>query len=89
LQVLDDQDRIVGQIDAWPLEGTFPTSQWQPGEIIQDPYQIQLSADLPPGNYRLQVGLYLLASMRRLPLLDAQGQPIDDKVIISGLTVEN
>ena len=89
LQVLDDQDRIVGQIDAWPLQGTFPTSQWQPGEIIQDPYQIQLSADLPPGNYRLQVGLYLLASMRRLPLLDAQGQPIDDKVIISGLTVEN
>jgi 4-amino-4-deoxy-L-arabinose transferase-like glycosyltransferase len=88
LQVLDDQDRIVGQVDAWPLQGTFPTSQWQPGEIVQDPYQIQLSADLAPGNYRLQVGLYLLATLRRLPLLDAQGQPIDDKFIISGLTAE-
>ena len=89
LQVLNDQDQIVGQIDAWPLQGTFPTSEWQPGEIVQDPYQIQLSSDLPPGNYRLQAGLYLLATLRRLPLLDAQGQPIYDKVVVSGLTAGN
>ncbi len=88
LQVLNDQDQIVGQVDAWPLQGTYPTSQWPVGEIVDDPYEIQLAADLPPGDYRLQVGLYLLATLRRLPLLDAQGQPIDDKVIIHGLTVQ-
>jgi hypothetical protein len=88
LQVLNDQDQIVGQIDAWPLQGTYPTSQWQPGEIVEDPYEIQLAGDLPPGNYRLQGGLYLLATLRRLPLLDAQGRPMDDKVVISGLVAE-
>ncbi len=88
LQVLDEQDRLVGQVDAWPRQGTYPTSRWERGEIVDDPYEIQLAADLPPGAYRLQVGLYLLATLRRLPLLDAQGQPIDDKVIISGLKVE-
>jgi 4-amino-4-deoxy-L-arabinose transferase-like glycosyltransferase len=88
LQVLDDQDQIVGQVDAWPLQGTYPTGQWPPGEIVEDPYEIHLAGDLPPGNYRLQVGLYLLATLRRLPLLDAQGQPMDDKVVISGLVAE-
>ena len=85
---MNDQDQIVGQVDAWPLQGTYPTSQWQPGAIVDDPYEIQLSGEIPPGNYRLQVGLYLLATLRRLPLLDAQGQPVDDKVIVGGLSVE-
>jgi hypothetical protein len=88
LQVLDDQDQIVGQVDAWPLQGTFPTSDWQPGEVVDDPYEIQLAGDLPPGKYRLQVGLYLLATLRRLPVLDAQGQPIDDKVMVYELKIE-
>ena len=88
LQVLDDQDQIVGQVDAWPLQGTYPTSRWQAGEIVDDVYEIQLSGDRPPGNYRLQAGFYLLATLRRLPVLDAQGQPVDDKVRVSGLTAE-
>jgi hypothetical protein len=85
LQVLDSQDRLVGQVDAWPRQGTFPTSEWAPGEQVQDAYEIRLDADLPPGEYRLQVGLYLLATLRRLPVLDESGLPVDDKVVISGL----
>jgi hypothetical protein len=86
--VLNDRDQIVGQVDAWPVQGTYPTSRWQPGETIEDTYEIRLAGDLPPGDYRLQVGLYLLATLRRLPVLDAQGRPIDDKVVISNLTVK-
>ena len=44
-------------------------------------------SDLPPGDYRLQVGLYLLATLRRLPVLDDGGLPVDDKVVISGSNV--
>ena len=88
LQVLNDQDQIVGQVDAWPMQGTYPTGDWQPGEVVDDPYEIQLAGYLSPGNYRLQVGLYLLATLRRLPVLDAQGQPIDDKVMVYELKVE-
>lgn len=86
IQILNDQDRIVGQVDAWPLQGTLPTSQWQPGQTITDPHLVRLAGDLPPGNYRLQVGWYLLATLQRLPVLDGNAAPIDDKFLVTGLT---
>ena len=87
IQILDANDQIVGQVDAWPLQGTLPTSQWTPGQTIQDPYLIQLNGDLPPGQYRLQVGWYLLTTLRRLPVLDQDGAPMADKLLVSGLVV--
>ena len=86
LQILDAQDQIVGQVDAWPLHGTYATSQWSPGEIIDDPHLIQLDGDLAPGAYRLQVGWYLLSTLRRLPVLSDDGLPVDDKIIVSDLS---
>ena len=85
VQVLDEEDRIVGQIDAWPVQGTRPTSQWEPGEIIVDPYVVQLDGNLPAGSYRLIVGMYQLADLRRLLVLDQDGAPIDDKYQVPGL----
>ena len=87
LQVLDANDRLVGQVDAWPLQGTLPTSRWQPGQTITDPYTIQLDGNLPPGDYRLLVGWYLLADLRRLPILSEDGAAVDDKFTIPGLFV--
>lgn len=87
VQVLDAQDRLVGQVDAWPVQGTFPTSQWAPGEVVRDPYVVQLGSDLPPGDYKLNVGLYLLATLQRLAVIDASGVAVDDKLEIGGLTV--
>lgn len=87
VQVIDAQDRIVGQVDSWPLQGTYPTSQWPAGERVRDPYVVSLDGELPPGNYRLLVGLYLLATGQRLPVLDDMGATIDDKVIVPGFIV--
>lgn len=80
VQVLDAADRIVGQVDAWPVQGTFPTSQWRPGETVIDPYLVQLSPDMGPGDYRVIVGFYLLATGQRLTVVDAAGNAVDDKV---------
>ena len=87
IQILNDQDHIVGQVDAWPLQGTLPTSQWQPGQTITDPHLVRLADDLPPGNYRLQVGWYLLATLQRLPVLDSNATPMDDKFLVTRLAV--
>jgi len=43
--------------------------------------------DAPPGAYRVEAGFYLLATLERLPVLDADGAPVDDKTLIAGLTV--
>lgn len=87
VQVLDEQDRIVGQVDSWPVQGTYPTSQWQIGEVIHDPYVVQLQSDLQPGTYRVHIGWYLLATLRRLPVSAEDGTPLDNKVVIEGLVV--
>lgn len=82
IQLLDENDKIMGQIDAWPLQGTYPTSQWQVGENVDDPYLMQLSEELGDGEHRLLIGYYLLADLRRLPVLDANGTAVDDKFTI-------
>jgi hypothetical protein len=87
VQVLDGADRIAGQLDSWPLQGTFPTSQWQPGQVVDDPYLIRLQPDLSPGPYRLHVGWYLLRTQQRLQVLDDSGAAVDDKVEVPGLLV--
>ena len=87
IQVLDAKDRIVGQVDAWPVQGTRPTSQWKPGEIIVDPYVVPLNDSLPAGSYRLIVGLYQLSDLRRLAVLNQDGTAIDDKYQVPGLLV--
>ncbi len=88
VQVLDENDRIVGQVDSWPVQGTYPTSQWQQGEVIEDPYLIQLEDDLSSGTYKLNIGLYLLETLRRLPIIDDSGTAVDDKWEVPGLVVE-
>lgn len=82
VQVLDAADRIVGQVDSWPVQGTRPTSTWPPGEVITDPHVVQLSADMLPGSYRVIVGLYLLATGERLPVVDEAGAAVEDKVVV-------
>jgi len=81
--------RLHGQIDAWPVQGSYPTSQWAPGEEITDPYQVQLAPDAPPGRYRVEVGWYLLATMQRLQTVDAGGRPTGDSFIVGEFDVED
>jgi hypothetical protein len=48
---------------------------------------VQLNPELPAGAYRLAVGWYLLATLQRLPVLDSAGSMVDDRHIVSGLSV--
>jgi hypothetical protein len=61
----DISGQTVTQQDAPPANGRYPTSLWEPGEVIVDEISLPL-ADLPPGPYTLVVGLYDLATSQRL-----------------------
>ncbi len=56
VQLLDAAGQVVAQRDRWPGDGLFPTAAMQPGQVIADNLAIPL--DVPPGRYRLIVGLY-------------------------------
>ncbi len=87
LHLLAPDGTIKGQADVWPRDGTYPTSRWREGDVIEDRYSFYLDREAPPGDYKLEVGWYLLETMQRLPVLDSDGRAVDDKVLLSGLTV--
>ncbi|MBC7250048.1 MAG: DUF2723 domain-containing protein [Anaerolineae bacterium] len=87
IHLLDEGGQLRGQIDVWPRDGTYPTSQWTEGESFRDSYSVRLQADAPPGAYQVEIGWYLLRTMERLPVRGAEGRVVDDKVLISGLAV--
>lgn len=68
VHLLGPDDQVLAQSDQWP--GGLPSVTWAPGQVIVDGHTIALPADLPPGDYRLAVGLYLAEAGVRLPLQD-------------------
>ncbi len=75
------------QVDSQPLAGTYPTSFWSVGERLVDPYRLDIDSDLPPGEYELRVGMYLLATGDRLPLLGDGGQVLGDHISLGQVKV--
>jgi hypothetical protein len=78
---------VHGQVDAWPVSGTRATTTWLPGDVIPDPYLVPVAADAPPGEYLVEIGLYLLATGERLPVLNVEGIPVEDRFLLAGLTI--
>jgi hypothetical protein len=79
--------RLHGQGDSWPVQGTYPTSQWAPGREVTDPYEVQLAPDAPPGRYRVEVGWYQLETMQRLQVVDEAGEPTGDSYAVGAFVV--
>lgn len=57
VQLLDGAGRLVAQRDSQPLDGSYPTTIWRPGEVVPDPHRVPVAA-LPPGDYRLIAAVY-------------------------------
>jgi hypothetical protein len=71
---------IVAQMDRPPVDGAYPTSLWDPGEVIRDVVQIPVPPQAPAGEYEVIVGLYDFVTGRRLLVFNDQGEPIDDHI---------
>jgi len=87
VHVVSADEQVVAQDDSMPQGNTRPTTSWQAGQLILDEHAIRLPDDLPPGEYRLYVGMYELESMQRLPIV-AEGEHVpDDRLLLATLTV--
>jgi hypothetical protein len=76
-------DTLSGQRDSPPLDGTYPTTLWLPGEVMADIYEIPVRADTPPGVHRLTVGMYVAETGARLLIADTS----DDAVFLQPVAV--
>ncbi len=75
--LVDAGDNIVAQKDNPPVGGFYPTTKWEVGEIVRDQYDMVIPSDIPSGEYRLKVGMYLAETGERLNVLK-DGVPLPD-----------
>jgi hypothetical protein len=88
VHVFDSQGELQGQRDSPPVSGDYPTSLWQPGEVVVDGHTVPLPSDAPLGTYRVVVGMYDRATNERLPVLDGAGHKVPEGQIMLDLGVE-
>jgi len=81
VHLVDDQGRVIAGADGEPGGGAFPTSTWVVGEEVPDEHRLRLPSPLPPGAH-VEVGLYLLSTGQRLPVVGIDGSAAGDSVTI-------
>jgi hypothetical protein len=57
VRLVDGEGVPRAGVEAPPLGGLYPIWRWPSGIVLPDRHQLALPPDLPPGRYRLQVGL--------------------------------
>jgi hypothetical protein len=82
VHLLDGAGQARGQHDGLPVSGRYPTANWLPHQIVEDRHALTLAADLPPGEYRLEVGLYDLATGQRLAVRGRDGDVPGNAIIL-------
>lgn len=81
VQLLNGDWQVVAQEDTQPQAGGAPTTTWLAGEILTDPHTLSLPLDLPPGDYRLIMGMYDPITGSRMPV-STGGDFVDLETVI-------
>ena len=91
VHLIDLGNKVWAQHDYTPLGGAFPTHlwipKWLPGQTVWDPYRLVAPADLSPGDYLIEVGMYGMTSLQRIPQFDAAGALVGDRYILGPVRV--
>jgi 4-amino-4-deoxy-L-arabinose transferase-like glycosyltransferase len=82
IHLLDEHDQIVAQDDRLGV----PRHTWQPGDEFVQVHRLNIE-QVPPGTYRLALGLYNRADNSRWAAADRSGQPLGDRIIIGEIEV--
>lgn len=87
VHVLDREGRLVAQHDGPPDGGFAPTSTWSPDVPLDQAVTVELPADLVPGAYRVQLGLYDPETLVRLPVTEG-AEPGETVVQLGVIEIE-
>jgi hypothetical protein len=84
VQLLDENGAVVGQDD----HAGYPSTYWQTGDVVLSRFVIFVPEDLPTGDYRLRAGIYHYPAIEVVPVVNPQGQPVDDAVTLQTLSFD-
>jgi hypothetical protein len=78
VQLVDSDGSPVAQDD----HAGFPTAYWRQGDLVLSRFTLSLPEGLTAGVYRLRAGIYTYPEIRAVPVVDAEGQAVDDGVTL-------
>jgi len=83
--LLDAESRIVGEFDA----NSYGARYWREDgdEVLLGYYPLRVSADALPGEYQLEIGVYHQPTGERLPVYDASGEMVADRLLLRPVQV--
>jgi hypothetical protein len=81
--------QLWAQADDEPGCAQFPTYQWRAGDRVMDRHAIFLPADIPPGEYPLQIGLYEVRTNLRMDMLDELSNPAGNALTLPPVTIRS
>lgn len=76
------QGPVWGQHDGAPFGNKLSTTGWQAGDAIVDRHVISIQEDAPPGDYSIEIGLYVKESGERLEIRTSDGGSVGDHLIL-------
>ena len=81
--VLGIENQVWANADSPPSP---PTSQWQPGLVVQDIRNLTVGQTTPPDFYDIEVGMYPPGE-GRLPVIAEDGHWYDNRILLSKIRV--
>jgi hypothetical protein len=87
VHVLDAEEKIWGQRDSEPSGGAKPTVDWLVGQEVEDRIGVPLQADISPGTYEVEIGLYDSITMERPTIFAADGRELGNRLLVGPIEV--
>ena len=84
--VLGVENQVWANSDGQPAGGAAPTSQWQPGQVVEDVRELTVGLTTPPDFYDIEVGI-VTPGEGRLPVVAEDGHWLGKRVLLSKIRV--
>lgn len=84
MHLLDRESRVVAGYDA----NTYATMYWPEGggELLLSHFPLSIPADLAPGEYQVEIGVYHQPTGERLPVLQ-DGDVVADRLLLAPVVI--
>jgi hypothetical protein len=78
--LVDEESHILAQKDNPPADGFYPTTKWEPGEVMRDQYDLIIPQDVS-GDWELKIGMYNAETGQRLSAVAGE-EPLPDNAVV-------
>lgn len=82
VHLVNAEGLFVTDADAPPSRGLYPTNRWNVGEGVRDRHSLKIPAEVAPGKYFIEIGMYLPATNTRLSV------GASDKIALTQIVVK-